>query len=371
MITPFPTTGYFGPRYFCDRETEIKSLLRNIRGGNSTTLVALRRIGKTALIKHLQYKLRKEYLNVYVDILSTESMSDLLDKMASAVAAMVPETSTTGKKIWHFLRALRPVVSYDSLSGIPSLTFNLSQDDKVKSIGEIFYFLESLPKPVVFAIDEFQQILNYPEKQVDAWLRTTIQSLQNVVFIFAGSQQHLLEELFANPERPFYRSTQFLKLDKLDRKVYSSYIAQKFREHSRKVDNQTISSILDWTDCYTYYVQLLCNRLYLASEKEIGKDQWKEEALRLLKEQEFVFFSYREGLTKPQWHLLQAIGREGRVEAPTSNAFTTKHKLGNPATVLRSLNSLKKKELIFKETDPDGISWYGVYDLLFRRWVGS
>jgi len=58
MRTPFPTTGYFGPEYFCDREEETAALIMNIRGGNSTTLVALRRLGKTALVKHLQYELR-------------------------------------------------------------------------------------------------------------------------------------------------------------------------------------------------------------------------------------------------------------------------------------------------------------------------
>ena len=370
MHTPFPTTGYFGPGYFCDREEETESLIRNIRGGNSTTVVALRRIGKTALVKHLQYKLRKNYLHVYVDILSTESLSDLLNKMASAVAAMVPETSTTGRRVWKFLKSLRPVVSYDSLSGIPTLSFNLSQEEKEKSIGEIFQFLEGLPKPVVFAIDEFQQILNYPEKMVDAWLRTHIQSLHNVVFIFSGSQQHLMKELFADPDRPFYRSTQFLKLDKIDRNAYGSFIKQKFREHDRKIDDETIASILDWADGYTYYVQLLCNRIFLTSGKEIGKNVWKEEALRLLREQEFVFFSYREGLTRSQWKLLKAIGKDGRVEKPTSNAFTTSHELGNPASVLRSLEALQRKELVFKETGADGSSWYGVYDLLFRRWIG-
>ncbi len=369
MHTPFPTTGYFGPDYFCDRQEETESLIRNIRGGNSTTLVALRRLGKTALVKHLQYVVGGDYISVYADILPTESMSDLLNTLASAVASIAPETSGPGKRIWKFLKSLRPVVSYDSLSGIPSLSFNLSPDERVRSIEEIIRFLDGQSKPVIFAIDEFQQILNYPEKQVDAWLRSIIQNLKNTVFIFSGSQQHLMNELFTDPARPFYRSTQFLKLGKIDREVYQSFIGQKFRENSRQIPDSAISSILDWAEGYTYYVQLLCNRLYLTSGRSIGKDQWKEEAIRLLREQEYVFFSYREGLTKPQWNLLKAIAVEGQVHAPTSNSFTTGHHLGNPATVLRSLSALLKKELIFRETGPDGSSWYEVYDLLFRRWA--
>jgi hypothetical protein len=34
--TPFLTTGYFGPVFFCDREKELDQLTRKIHGGNST-----------------------------------------------------------------------------------------------------------------------------------------------------------------------------------------------------------------------------------------------------------------------------------------------------------------------------------------------
>jgi hypothetical protein len=55
---------------------------------------------------------------------------------------------------------------------------------------------------VVIAIDEFQQILEYPEKQTYACLRSVVQQLKNVCFVFSGSQQPLMTDLFANPERP-------------------------------------------------------------------------------------------------------------------------------------------------------------------------
>lgn len=369
--TPFPTTGYFGAEYFCDREEELESIVRNVRGGISTTLVALRRMGKTALIRHLQNELKEEYLPIYVDILPTESMLDLLNTLATGIAEMVPEQSRSGIKVWKFLKSLRPIISYDSLSGMPTLSFNQTQEEGLQSISELFNFLEELAYPVVFAIDEFQQILNYPQKQVDAWLRSKIQMLSNVRFVFSGSQQHLVNELFANPSRPFYKSTQFIKLNKIERGVYHKFIASQFRKHSKTIYDETIESILDWTDSYTYYVQLLCNRIFLSSGKLVQHDIWKEEAMRLLKEQEFVFYSYREGLTKNQWRLLKAIAREGVVREPTSGKFASKHLLGSSASVLRALQTLQKKELIFKEIDASEASYYGVYDVLFMRWIGS
>ena len=366
---PFPTTGYYGPEYFCDRQQELATLTDHLRGGSSTSLVALRRMGKTALIRHLQNQLKTDFLGVYVDILPTESMHDLLDSLATGVAAMKSDKTGFGKNLWRFLKSLRPVVSYDSLSGIPSLSFNLSLEESRQSVQQIFGFLEAQSKPVILAIDEFQQILNYQEQQVDAWLRTRVQELHNVQFVFSGSLQHLMNELFSDPSRPFYRSTQFLKIGKIPQDSYHAFIAEKFRERSRQIDDATIKSVLEWTEGYTYYVQLLCNRIFLSSGRKVAPDLWKQEALRLMKEQEFVFYSYREGLTKPQWNLLKAIAREGLVKSPTSHAFLQAYQLGSSATVLRSLKTLQKKELIFRDLEHDGTPCYGVYDMLFKRWI--
>lgn len=369
--TPFPTTGYYGSEYFCDRHEELEILTRNVRGGFSTTLVALRRMGKTALVRHLQSTMEKEYTGVYVDILPTESMADLLNSLATGMARMVPERTSIGKKVWTFLKSLRPVVSYDNLSGIPTLSLNQDPDQEKKSIEEIFGFLEQQTKPVILAIDEFQQILQYKEQHVDAWLRSRIQDLKNVRFVFSGSQQHLINELFADPSRPFYRSTQFLKLEKIGREDYHAFIAAKFSEHSKQIDDDTIDAVLDWTRGHTYYVQLLCNRIFLTSKKKVRYELWKEEAMRLLKEQEFVFYAYRDVLTTSQWNLLKAVASDGLVRTPTSHDFLSRHGLGTSATVLQSLKTLQKKELVYRDMDAEGKPYFGVYDVLFSRWIGG
>jgi len=367
--TPFPTTGYQGPDYFCDREDELSTLIKNIKGGNSTTLIALRRLGKTALIRHLFHHLQSGYITIYLDILPTESLGELLNQFTTSVAASLPENSALGKKIWKFIRSLRPVISYDALQGTPVISISSSPDQSKQSISDLFTILENQDKPIVISIDEFQQILSYPEKKTDAWLRSIIQKLNNVTFIFAGSQQHLMQELFANPERPFYRSTQFLKIGKLPHHTYRDFIIQKFLEHGKVISNKVADEVLQWADNHTYYVQLLCNRTFVASGKKIKSGLWKEEASRILKEQEFIFFRYREMLTRPQWNLLKALAGDGIVYQPTAAGFISRHELGNPATVLRSLKSLQKMELVHRETDAGGKSYFGIYDILFRRWI--
>ena len=367
--TPFPSVGYFGPEYFCDRETETKTLISNVEGGQSTTLVSIRRIGKTGLIRHLQYLLREEYICIYNDILPTENSVDFLNSLASSILSAVPEKSGFGAKIWNFIKSLRPIISFDTLSGEPNVSFNIQPKESERQIESLFDFLEKQNRRVIFAIDEFQQVLNYPEKNIEAWLRTIIQHLKNVVFIFSGSQPHIMNDMFANPVRPFFRSTLFLQLGKIDFETYQRFIITKFSGYKKEISEGVVSEMLNWTNLHTYYVQLLCNRVFINSAKKVTSEIWQNEALKLVTEQQPVFLGYRDILTRQQWKLLKSVALEGEAYAPTSKDFVQTHQLGSPATVLRSIKSLENKGLVFSQYDSGGTIYYSVYDVLFQRWI--
>jgi hypothetical protein len=264
---------------------------------------------------------------------------------------------------------LRPVISYDNLSGQPNVSFNIEARETVTHIDALLSFLENQNKTILFAIDEFQQILNYPETNTDAWLRKIIQQLNNVNFIFSGSQHHLMHEIFSNPGRPFFRSTSFLQLDKIEFSVYQEFILTKFRENKKEISPEVATEMLNWANVHTYYVQLICNRVFINSEKIITSDTWKQEALKILDEQKIIFYGYRDLLTKQQWKLLKAIASEQEVYSPTSKEFIMDYKLGSPATVMRSLEALQKKELIYSYYSSTGKLFYSIYDVLFQRWI--
>lgn len=370
-VNPFPTTGYYGPKYFCDRVGETKTLVSNLKGGQSTVLTAIRRMGKTALIKHVLGKLPRNWKTIYIDILRTEKESDLLEEFTGGILKSIPEKSGIGKKIWEFVKSWRPVFTFDPLSGMPQVTFDFKNVQTEKHISSLLFFLADQNYNFVIAIDEFQQILNYPEKNTDAWLRRIIQELPNIFFIFSGSQQHIMTGIFSDPGRPFYRSAQFLKIGRIPQEEYVEFINDQFKKPGKNISKEVIEEMLQWTDLHTYYVQLLCNRVFMNSKKEVNTQIWKNEALKLLMEQESIFYQYRELLTNPQWQLLKAIAGSGKVYEPTSSKFVSDFTLGNPATVYQSLEALQKKELIYKDFDQEGKRYYSVYDVLFKRWLVS
>ena len=366
---PFPVTTYLGAEFFCDREEETSRLISNIQNGNSTTIIALRRIGKTGLIQHVFTQLPSGWKGIYIDILETENLNQFLNLLATSIIRAIPEKSNLGKRFWNLLKSLRPVISYDALSGSPQASFDIKPKEIEDNIHSILQFLESQEYKIVVAIDEFQQITKYPEKNTDAWLRTRIQQLKNVVFIFSGSQQHLMSELFTSPQRPFFRSTQIMKLDKLNSEVYCNFIVSIFDRYKKRISAENASQILDWANTHTFYVQQLCNRVFSSTITEVTTESWKHQAHQLLDEQEPVFFILRTMLTKPQWQLLKATAHEGLVYQPTAKVFLTKYHLGTSATVLRSLKTLLDYELITKEFDANGTPYYGVYDVFLQRWA--
>lgn len=367
IINPFPTTGYYGPTYFCDREDETKKISELLLNGQSCILMGNRRLGKTALIHHVKEKLPKKWVFIYLDILATENEKELLNTLGSALLNSYNEKSTIGRKIWDFIKGLQPTISFDQYSGIPQVSF--SSQYSQQPIKDIFSFLTTIDQMVIVAIDEFQQINQYPEKNTDAWLRSIIQQLSNVRFIFSGSQQSILSDLFSNPSKPFFKSASPIKIEKINKKVYKAFILNHFNSAKKLISEDLVDEILDWTKCYTYYVQHLCNKLFQVSTESFARQDWQKCAQEIIQEQQVFFIHYRTLLSKQQWKLLVAIARDGQVSEPTSKNFIHKHTLGSAATVFKSIDALLEKDMIFKTHDMNGDTIYEVYDVFFERWI--
>ena len=368
---PFLIKGYLSKDLFCDRENELEQLLNNIENGIDTTLISPRRMGKTGLIFRFFDHLREtgEIKPIYVDIFSSRNLEEFIKLMAEAILLEFPEKTPIGSQFMNFIKGLRPLIGFDALSGQPQIQINYqSTQEKEYTLQSIFSFLDTREQPIVLAIDEFQQISNYPEKNMEALLRSYIQKLTNVRFIFCGSQRNLMINIFSNTKRPFYASTQFLFLDKIARDSYAVFIREKFSRSGTEIKDDALEMILDWSQRHTFYTQSLCNMLFYTAEDIITTETVKQAALALLKQNEQIFFQYRQLLTTPQWNFLIAIAKEGEVKQLTAQKFISKYKTGTPANARRISKSLLEKELLLETNSKEGTS-YRVYDVFLSRWL--
>jgi len=370
-FNPFPISGYYGPDFFCDREGELNLLRRNIRNNINTTMFSIRRLGKSGLIHHLidSYSRDRNVVCLCVDIFSSTSLKDFTNMLATAVYKRFPETHTFGKRIVKAITSLRPVISYDTLTGDPEVSFEYSGASQYeKTLQQIFSFLDTQGKKIVFAIDEFQQIIEYPEKNTEALLRTHMQTLKNTYFIFCGSNQKLMHEIFNNHKRPFYASCSNVNLGFIDENKYAEFIRNQFKKNKRVIQDDAVAFILDYSHRHTFYTQYLCNVLFASGYKHITLTEVYKTAMEILKINEGTYYQYRSLLSKQQWALLIAFAREERVLQPHSTSFIQTYSLGTSSYVTRGINSLMDKGLLYYNSTV-AQPYYSIYDKFLMRWL--
>jgi hypothetical protein len=368
---PFIISGYIGPEFFCDRDDETGILTNNFENRVNTTLISLRRMGKTGLIWHTFEKLSEKNNNIciYTDIYATQNLQEFTNKLGSSILETLPENSSTSKKFINLLKSLHQIMTYDTSTGQPQVSFAYSTQSQYEQLIEnLFQFLEYQKYPVLLAIDEFQQIERYPEKNLEALLRKILPGLKNVNLIFSLSSHHLYSELLSDDTNSFFESTQVMYLKEIDRKTYIDFILMMFARYGIRIHEDALEKIVDFSRLHTFYTQCICNRIFAERIKTINLKDVLHVCGELISEYEPLFFHYRYLLTGIQWNLLKAISREGKVHHPNSKTFIKKYSLGIPANIQRATESLLVKEMIYKGNDSKG-SFFSVYDVFLSKWM--
>lgn len=367
---PFVVSGRIKPEYFCDREQESARLIKLLRNGNNVVVRSERRMGKTGLIQYCfdQTVIADNYYTFFIDILHTTCLQELVYDLGRAVYDQtVPYGKRLTQKLVQALKSINGKFGFDAATGLPSFNIALGDIDRPEfTLEEIFQYLQQADRPCIVAIDEFQQIAKYPEKNVEALLRGYLQKIDNCRFIFAGSERHLLGMMFDSASRPFYKSADNISLDAITRDKYVAFIEEKFRERGKTMPHSIAAEAYDLFEGHTYYVQKLMNEVF--SNLEAGEVCDKETirySLHTILEGNDGF--YREILSKTtirQKSLLYAIATDGWASQITSAAFIKRHRLTTASSVQAAIKKLREEDLVV-EADRK----YRISDRFFGLWI--
>ena len=368
LNNPFVISGYKGSEYFCDRKAETQKLCTAIRNESNVTLISPRRYGKTGLIHHAFERLAADdgYETIYLDIFGTQNLAEFTTALAQAVVGRLDTSlEKMGGAAKRLIQMLRPTLSYDASSGSPQLSVGLTGELLPKTLDEIFGYLKNHDRRTVIAIDEFQQIREYPERGVEALLRSYVQ-FSPAQFIFAGSKQHLLRDMFTSPKKPFYQSTTMMPLGVIAEPAYYDFANGFFREAGLKFSAEVFRALYERFEGVTWYLQAILWDLY-ASGVDVVDDRQVEEAIRgRVQTNEYDQQRLLDILPNGARRLLRAIAREGVVKSPQSGDFVRRHALRAASSVKTSLEMLVEKELVYQ-----GGSGYIVYDRLLGEYLKS
>ena len=360
---PFQTVGYFGPDYFCDRRKETKRLLDAVENDSNVTLIAPRRYGKTGLIHHFFHNLPADAIPVYLDIYSIRDLAGFSKAFASAVIAAGDSVlDKTLSAVGTFFKNCRPTITPQA-DGLPKFSFDIAPSEAEASLRDAFEYLKHREKRLVIAIDEFQQVCEFPEQGTEALLRTLIQEVPWVRFIFAGSRHHLMGEMFLTAKHPFYNSTDVLSLKPIDKDVYGEFAAAFFSSKGRPFSIEAFGEIYDRFSGITWYVQRVLKEVWAQDTGLVDRKQIDSIISELVADRELTFSDLFESQNGVSQTLLRAIAAERCVEEPTATAFLAKYGLC-ASSVRSALTDLVARDIVYKSD-----VGYRVYERLFDEWL--
>ena len=343
-------------------------MISALTNNRNVTLIAPRRMGKSGLIQNVfhQFGQGSEYHTAYIDIFGTQNLAEFVKAFATGVFSSF---ETTAEKVSAaavtFLKGFRPTWTVDAL-GTHKFSFDVSPQMAESTLAGVFDYLESREFRTVVAFDEFQQVGEYPEKGTEALLRSRIQFMAGHQFIFAGSRQHLMSEMFVSAKRPFYHSTQLMHLEPIDRDAYFDFANLHFARAGKSMER----SVFEWTyalfEGITWYVQAVMNRLYAAPITHPTVEDAQRAVKDLVREGAYEFQTILYNCTDGGVRLLKALAKEGPVSAVNAGDFIARHGLKAASSVNAALKTLQAAELVTR-TD----AGYAVYDRLFGLWLAD
>ena len=361
---PFLISGYVSKDYFCDRENDTKNLRSALYNERNVVLISPRRIGKTGLINHLFAEVpTSEAYCIYVDLYRTTNICDFVEALGKAIMGNCGSASAS-ERLMKAIQSLRFSFSADAITGLPEIGVNMVGSEPELSLSQIFAYMENSNKPVYVALDEFQQIKNYPEKNVEETLRSYIQHLRNVHFIFSGSQKHIIVDMFSSAKRAFYQSAQTMHIGVIPEDSYFEFCSRHFDKHKQKLSQDAFHFMYESLFAHTWYIQSIANRLYEWGTTEITIEEVQRAIRTLVEENSFSYQNYCRLFTANQLNVLKAIAKERIATEPSGQKFIAKYNLGAGSSVRSAVKNLVENEFVYED---DGK--YSVYDRFFGIWL--
>lgn len=370
MNKPFAFGVAVGNEHFIGRKMEIEHLSNNFRYGVNTILMAPRRMGKTSLVKRVAKEVESADIKiVHLDAFACRSEYDFLNSFAAAVLKQTSSHLEEWKNtVQEFLVRLTPRIS---ISPEPNADFavSLGITPKTHTPEEILDLPERIAKRkgyhIIICIDEFQQVGEFPDSlSVQKRMRTVWQHQENVSYCLYGSKKNMMNTLFLQRSKPFYKFGTTMNLGVIPAEEWIPFLCQRFTSIGKELPEHVAEAICQKVELHSSYVQELAFNTLICMEGNRAAIESVDEAFEnMLDENTPLFQEKTERLTTYQLNFLRAIIDGVHKDFGMAN-IREDYNLGSSANIVRLKNALIERELI--SILPDGIF---IADPVLHAWI--
>jgi hypothetical protein len=234
--------------------------------------------------------------------------------------------------------------------------------DSFVHLEDVLNLIEKLggekTRPIV-VFDEFQELLSL-DKSLDKRLRSVIQFHENINYVFLGSAESMMKQIFENKKSPFYHFGQLFTLSKIPYSDFYSFLQNRFTAITDKADELT-EKILKFSYCHPYYTQQLAFHVWMTLEREDYRENIVDETVEnilLLHDNDF----------ERLWNNFNNTDKKVLIELAfeQTNLLSTSILYKNTSaasTIFSALKRLTTKGVLIKTEK------YEIDDPFFRNWI--
>jgi uncharacterized protein len=339
---PFKFGSIVDGRFFTDREKETAHVKSMLDGENHLIIMSPRRYGKSSLVNKAISETSRPV--IFLDMQLVTDTNDMAAQLLKRIYRLFPF-----ERLKQYIQNFRiiPGVSINPVTNVVDITFH-PESNTLPVLEDVLNLLEQLSTPkkkLIVVFDEFQEVVNL-DKKILSHLRSVMQYHKNVNYIFLGSQESLIHEIFEKKKSPFYHFGLVFRLNKIPEKDFRNFIIDGFSSLTSETTD-IADNILEITSCHPYYTQQLAFMSWEELQKTKDAESCVKSALSLLIEMHDVDYERLwNNFNKTDQKLL--VGLAHSPQSPTSESFIRKYNLGATSTAYSSLKRLMKQGYLIK-----------------------
>ncbi len=358
MNNPFKFGSIVEEPYFTNRVREIAEVKSVLKSGNHLIIISPRRYGKTSLMNKVLKSINRPY--AMLDLQLITSVEDFAAQLLKRLYRIYPS-----QKIKDTVKNFRvlPVISLNPLTNEIDISFRANAPAASTALEDVLGLIEKLSakKKSVIVFDEFQEIRRIG-KNIDRLLRAVMQHHKSVNYVFLGSQESLIREIFEKKKSPFYHFGHLLPLDKIPEPEFETYLTENFGRITSAGKSLT-KSILKVTGCHPYYTQQLAFNVWELVNKKKDQPEPIETAVdEIIRHHDIDYERLWNTLNNTEKKIL--IGMSLSAIPPLSEEFSQQFSTGPSSTTYSGIKKLLQNGYVIRNS-----AGYEIDDPFFRRWI--
>jgi len=280
----FPTDQPIPASQMIGRQVDVREITATLAGGSSVVVAGPRRTGKTSVCDAALGRLAKRgFYTVAVDLFRIATAAELAEALVtktisnrSPLHRAVHQTRRAGRFVADAVHTSAVVKSKAQLGEELEIAFapGLAARDPDRYLD---YALE-LPgriatadqKEVIVFLDEFQEIASPQQPYGDAdrltkRMRSIFQRQTGVSYLFAGSLEHLMRDLFTPSQRALHQFGGFHDLRMIDEEAWISGLSERFVGDDCEVQQAALARIVEYGESHPRTTMLIAQKSHLAT----------------------------------------------------------------------------------------------------------